>query len=129
MFIVALIGFIISFVGLCALFTFKYVEMSRGTIYVPHAQAYADRWARMIKAIMRLLVVRVERLPQDFVVLLHVLVHVGAVVFARGARAAEQGAHKLADRVSHKHRFEKGKSRSEFLKRVSEHKSELETKR
>jgi len=129
MFITAVIGFTLSFVGLVALFAIKYVEFSKRVIYLPQMRAKADGWAIILKALLHICMARLEQLPQDFVVFLRMVVHVGAIVFARGARSAERGAHKIADRVSHKHHFERGETHSEFLKSVSAHKSALETRR
>lgn len=123
-FAVGMFGF--SFFGLALLFTVKHIELRRGARFAPEFRIRLDRFAKMMKAIIRLLAARAQELPHDFALFLHMVVHLGAVVFARGARAAEQGAHKVADRVSHKYRFEKSESRSEFLRSVSAHKQTLD---
>lgn len=129
MFAIAVAGFAFSFIGLCALFALKYVEMQKSVVYFPEWRMEADRRARMAKATMRYLAMRLEQLPHDFILFLRMAVHVGAMLFARGARAAEQAAHQVADRVSHKHHFERGETHSEFLKSVSAHKQGLERRR
>lgn len=129
MFTFAVGGLAASIVGLCALFTLKYVEVRRGAVFMPRMRMRGDRWARMMKAIIRFFAARIEQLPQDFVVFLRMLVHIGAIVFARGARAAERAAHQVADRVSYKYRYERGESQSAFLKSVSDHKNGLETRK
>ena len=126
MFTAALTGLFASLAGLAVLFGVKYVEVRRQVMYAPRMRMRADQWARVMKAVLRFLVMRIEQLPQDFVVFLRLLVHIGAIVFARAARAAERGAHNVADRVSHKHQFERGESQSAFLKSVSDHKNGLE---
>ena len=126
MYTLAVGGLAASIVGLCALFALKYIELRRGAVFMPRARLQADRWARVMKAIMRFFAARIEQLPQDFILFLRMLIHIGAIIFARGARAAEYGAHKVADRVSYKHRFERGESQSAFLKSVSDHKNSLD---
>ena len=118
--------FAFSLLGLSTLFTVKHLEVRRGAVYAPLMRRRLDRFAKMIKAILRLLSARAQELPYDFAIFLRMVVHLGAVVFARGARAAERGAHKVADRVSHKYRFERTESRSEFLKTVNAHKQALD---
>ncbi|MBI4068305.1 hypothetical protein HY413_02765 [Candidatus Kaiserbacteria bacterium] len=129
MFSFAIIGFFISFAGLIALFSLKYVEFSKCRIYGSELRAKADSSALLLKALLHASMDRLEQLPHDFVVFLRMVVHVGAIIFAHGARAAERGAHKIADRVSHKHHFERTESRSEFLKSVSAHRTQLKNNR
>ena len=125
MFIFTFVVFFISLLGLCALFSLKLLEEKRGVAYVPEFRARMDRFAKILKAVLRLLAARLQELPHDLGVFLRMLVHFAAVICARGARAAEQAAHQVADRVSHKHRFERGETRSNFLRTVSEHKNVL----
>lgn len=127
MFTFAVGGLAASIIGLCALFTLKYVESRRGIVCMPRLRMHADAWARIMKAVMHFFSARIEQLPRDFVIFLRMLVHIGAIIFARGARGAEHAAHKVADRVSYKHRFERGESQSAFLKSVSEHKRTLDS--
>mgnify|MGYP001609020440 CR=1 FL=1 len=114
-----------SLIGLISLFSIKHIELRRGTTFAPALRAKADMFARIVKAIMRFALARAEQLPNDGLVIARALVRIGAVFFARGARAAELAAHTLADRVSHKHHFERGETKSTFLRSVSEHKSNL----
>ncbi len=114
-----------SLIGLVGLFSIKHIELRLGMIFAPVWRAKADRFARMVKAIMRFALARAEQLPNDGLVIARALVRIGAVFFARGARAAELAAHTLADRVSHKHHFERGETKSSFLKSVTEHKNAL----
>lgn len=123
MFILAITVLGVSLVGLVTLFSLKYAEMNRDTLFASEFRVRADTIARMTKAMVHLGLVRIRELPHEALHLSRFLIHIGAVIFARGARAAEDGAHKLADRVSHKHRFERGETKSLFLKSVSEHKS------
>lgn len=118
-------AFSFSLIGLMVLFFLKYFEAKRGTMYAPELRSRGDHFARTLKATARFALARVEQLPSDALVLSRRGVHFGAVFFARGARAAESAAHALADRVSHKHHFERGESHSAFLKSVTEHKNGL----
>jgi hypothetical protein len=129
MFIIAFIGFVVSLVILGGLFALKYVELERGVVYVPNIRIRADTHARTLKTLCLLALSHAEKLPHDAMVFIRFSIHIGAMLIARLARAAETGAHRLADRVSHKHQFERGESRSEFLKSVREHKQNLEKER
>jgi hypothetical protein len=125
MFIIALTGFLLSALLLIGLFTHKYVELNHGILYLPHLRTHADARARQLKMLCLLALSHAEKLPQDTLILIRFSVHIGAMLLARLARSIETGAHHLADRVSHKHQFERGESHSEFLKSVREHKRNL----
>lgn len=125
MFILAITGLGISLVGLVTLFSLKYAEMNRGTLFASEFRVRADTITRMTKATVRFGLARIRELPYEALHISRFLIHIGAVIFARGARAAEAGAHKLADRVSHKHHFERSETKSSFLRSVSAHKDGL----
>ncbi len=125
MFIVALVGFLASLIALVGLFASKYVELHRGVVVAPAIREHADKEAQKIKILFFVMFARVEKLPHDTLVFSHFLIHMSALVVARLARMAEEGAHRIADRVSHKHHFERNESNSAFLKTISEHKSTL----
>ena len=125
----AFIGFAASLLILGGLFTLKYIETQKGVLYIPHLRTQTDRYALTVKAVCLATLARIEKLPQEVLALIRFFVHMAALLFARLARAAEVGAHQLADRVSHKHQFKRGESRSEFLKSVREHKQNLEKER
>jgi len=122
---IAIIGFLASLIGLAALFFLKHIESKRGVVFASETRMRADQHAQEAKRFFFIAVDRVEQLPHDLMVLFRYGIHIGAIVFARVASAAEGGAHRLADRVSHKHHFERNESSSEFLKTIREHKSTL----
>jgi hypothetical protein len=61
-----------------------------------------------------------EELPFFLGALTRYMVHIGALSFARLARASAKRAHQLADLVSHKRGFERRATKSQFLREVSE---------
>ncbi|OGG53659.1 hypothetical protein A2851_02105 [Candidatus Kaiserbacteria bacterium RIFCSPHIGHO2_01_FULL_53_29] len=115
--------FFISLVGIGLLFGLKYWEMRRERILAPSMRSELDRRAVQLKELMAAARVDLAKLPPIAVRLSRLAIHEAALGFAALARFAEGQAHRLADLVSHKHRFERRETRSEFLKKVAEHKS------
>jgi hypothetical protein len=116
-------SFLASFIGIALLFSMKYRESKTGYVYFPTARDWADAKSIELKLMLMRSRTEIERLPPLAILLLRRLVHAGALSFAALARIGEEQAHRLADIVSHKHRFERREPRSEFLKQVSEHKN------
>jgi len=115
--------FVVSLVGIAALFGVKYLEANRDLVFWPNVRARFDIRAGRVKELLIAARADVTKLPPLTVVMgRHILQH-AALRFASFARAAEHGARRLADLVSYKRRFEKRETRSEFLKKVSEHKN------
>ncbi len=112
-----------SLIGIAILFAIKYWEMRRGMVMAPGVRTRADEYALELKALLVRGRAQLATVPPTLVYLSRALLHEGALGFARLARAAEQQAHKLADLVSHKHRFEKREPRSEYLRRMNGHKN------
>jgi len=79
--------------------------------------------AQQVKELLDAARVDLAKVPPEGVRLFRIGIHMLALGFAALARTAERYAHRLADLVSYKHRFEKRDTRSEFLKKVSEHKN------
>jgi hypothetical protein len=115
--------FFLSLLGIIALFGMKYWEMRGERVLAPQWRAAADVRARQAKELLAAARVDLEKLPPAALRLSRIAVHEGALGFAALARAAEAQAHRLADLVSYKHRFEKRATSSEFLKKVAEHKN------
>jgi len=115
-----------SILGLAALFALKWWELSRGVEYLTSYRRNADINALKLKSKLFLIGEWVQDVPNKSVLILRVLVHAGAVGFAQAARGAEAQAHHVADLVSHRHRFERRETKSEFLKEVSDHKNGLD---
>ena len=120
---IATIVFFVSLLGIAGLFGLKYWELSRERIIAENLRARGDRRAEQLKELMIAAEADLEKLPPTLLRLTRILIHEAALAFAALARLLERGAHRLADLVSHKRGFEKRDTRSEFLRKVSEHKN------
>lgn len=116
----AVIIFALSCIGIIGLFVLKQWELKREQLLVPSLRDKADAQALKFKELLTHSKTHLERIPPAMVRYTSLLVHKGALGFARGARVAERQAYRLADVVSHKHRFERRETQSEFLKKMSE---------
>lgn len=117
------IFFFASFLGITAMFSLKYWEQHNRRILAPRFRETIDVRALQFKELLTAARMDFAKLPPALVRLLRFLIHEAALGFAFLARIAEKQSYRLADLVSHKHRFEKRETRSEFLKKVSEHKN------
>ena len=115
--------FLFSLFGVIVLFAVKYWEIRRERIFLPAWRQRADMRAEQLKELLDAARVDLSKLPPLTVRVSRILIHTFALGFAAFARSAERYAHQVADIVSYKHRFEKRDTRSEFLKKVAEHKS------
>ena len=125
----ATVIFLVSLCGIVALFAVKYWEERQGLEIVASLRKKADQRALKIKDLLNESGAHAAKLPPKAMHLVRYLIHIAALEAAHMARLLEEQAHRLADFVSHKHHFEKGETRSEFLKRVSEHKNGLNAER
>lgn len=116
----AIASFTFSYLSIAGLFFLKYREQKVGRVYVPSLRDYADTLAMDFKRWLERRRRDVELLPPFTALLARKMVHEMALSFAALARYSESQAHRLADFVSHKHRFERRAPRSEFLMRVSQ---------
>ena len=119
----AAVVFVLSLIGIAGLFTLKYWELRRQRVLFPMWRQRADLRASALKELMVAARLDLAKLPPAAVVVGRLILHRGALALAALARMGERQAHRLADMVSYKHRFEKRETRSEFLKKVAEHKS------
>lgn len=115
----ALITFFVTLLLIFVLFALKRVEVARGRRFGERARASADRGALSLKSGLQIVESHIENLPWFLGALMRYGVHVGALSFARLARVSEREAHRLADLVSHRHRFERKETKSSYLKKVS----------
>jgi len=122
----AVILFAFSLLSIIGLFVLKEWELRSEQTVVVSLRHKADERALKFKELLAHSRTYLERIPPFVVHITSILVHKGALAFARGARLAEKQAYRLADVVSHKHRFERRETQSEFLKKVSEVKSSEE---
>lgn len=119
----AAIVFGVSLLLLAVLFLVKRVELNRHARMFEGMRARADSGALQIKAALVRGESYLEELPFFLGALSRYLVHIGALSFAKLARASAKRAHQLADFVSHKHGFERRETKSRFLREVSDVKS------
>ena len=115
--------FILSLISIVALFGVKAWEQKHARVLAPALRERADHRANQVKELAVAARVDLVQLWPAFIRLCHVLVHEAALAFAALARSAEKQSYRVADLVSHKHRFERRETRSEFLKKVAEHKN------
>jgi hypothetical protein len=119
----AMIIFGVSLTLIIALFVLKRIEIRRDVRFGEHLRASADSGALRVKALLETTEDHIENIPFFIGAMTRYGVHVGALSFARLARVLEEQAHRLADLVSHKHRFERRETKSKFLKEVSDYKA------
>ncbi len=118
----AAVFFFGSLIGIAALFGIKYWEVRHDRAMVPaRVRTQADVAALRVKALLDLARAEAQRVPPAMVYITRLLVHEIALGTAMLARTLERQAHRLADFVSHKHRFERRESRSEFLRQMNDH--------
>ena len=120
--LLAISTFLLSLFGIVGLFALKEWETKRNRTFAPEFREKADRLAFRIKDLLVALEADVERFPPEILHLARVLLHEIAVGLAATLRFLSIQAHRLADFVSHKHSFQRRAPRSEFLKKVLEHK-------
>lgn len=120
MVVFAAVMFGLSLIAIVALFELKRREGKSGRVYFPALRERLDVRALHIKDLITAAEADLAKLPPEAVHLSRVGIHVLALEVARLARFLEGQAHRLADLVSHKHRFVRRAPRSEFLKKVIE---------
>lgn len=118
----AIVVFGLSLIAIMSLFVLKYWETGSGRVLAPSLRIKADRRALELKDRLSHIRLDLARIPPLTVLYGRYLVHEGALGFAAFARISEHQAHRLADLVSHKRTFVVRETRSEFLKKVSDHK-------
>jgi hypothetical protein len=117
------IVFFVALIGIVALFSFKQWELSRERVVAPDIRMRADAQARHLKELMEAGRKDLEHLPPLLLYAAQRIIHGIAVDAGHVAHWLGVQAHKLADSVSHKRNFERRETKSEFLKKVAEHKS------
>jgi len=121
---IALSLFSVSLVAMIGLFFLKMWEAKRGAEILPRARRALDIGALWCKARLTHLEEVFSRIPPRMVILMRFLLAASMRGFAGGAHRVAEMAHRLADFVSHKHRFERRETRSELLKRLHENRVE-----
>lgn len=115
------IVFFFSLLGVAGLFAVKYWENKHERVLRPGLRQRGDARAIQLKELIHMSRGELSKLPPRAIIIAKTAIHISALGMARFAREMESRAHQLADLVSHKHRFEKRETRSEFLKQVGEH--------
>lgn len=116
--------FAFAVLGIIAVFALKHREEAAGAVFMPRLRSGLDERAVKLSELLLALKLDIEKLPPELLHLSRVAVHELALALARSARYLEAQSHRLADLVSHKHRFQRREApRSEFLKKVIEHKN------
>lgn len=113
-----------SLIGVAFLFALKEYELRRGVVVCAGVRQRADARALRLK---ELAIAARTDLSHSWPIAVRVfrwLVHEAALASAALARRLERQAYKLADLVSHKRRYERRETRSEFLKKVAEHRDD-----
>ena len=111
----------VSVLGLAFLFYVKHWEERKARIFVPQLRLAADDKALELKALLLWCGAESRKLGPTSMRIARLMLHDLALALAALSRASERQAHRLADMVSHKHRFEKRETRNEFLKQVGEY--------
>lgn len=115
--------FVLSAVAIIALFSIKYWELRHPRQVTAVWRDRADERARELKDALMHSNRTLSKVPPMAAYISRYFVHEAALGMAAIARFSESQAHRLADFVSHKHRFERRETQSEFLKQVSERKT------
>lgn len=115
--------FVLSLLGIILLFLLKRWEERSGRALAPRLRYRMDAGALRMHELLHALEKDIESLPPEAVHIGRALVRALALAAARGARFFELQLHRVADLVSHKHRFERPAPRSEFLNKIIEHKN------
>lgn len=121
--IAAVIIFFLSLIGIVGLFVLKNWELSHERVLFARFRTNADHWALHLKDLLLAGRKDIEHLPPILLFAAESVVHGIAVDAGHVAIWLGNQAHRLADSVSHKRNFTRGETRSEFLKKVSEHKN------
>jgi hypothetical protein len=113
----------VAIIGIVSLFYIKHWEEREARVFAPGVRLYCDEKALELKGFLGLCQKQVRKLGPTTLRILRALLHDLALSLAALSRASERQAHRLADMVSHKHRFERRETKSEFLKQVSDFKN------
>gem|GEM_PF-1687303 len=110
----------LSILGLASLFYIKHWEEKKARIFAPDLRLAADERALQVKGFLGLCQSEFRKIGPTSLRIGRALLHDLALALAALSRASERQAHKLADVVSHKHRFERRETKNDFLKQVSD---------
>lgn len=123
MVVFATILFSIALVALGALFLNKHWEVQAGRVLVPNLREKGDERALALKDFLEECRVEARTWPPKALIFGRSLTRRMVLGVAQLARSTEARAHALADRLSHKHEFQRRTSANEFLKQMGDLKS------
>ena len=119
-----LFPFVVFFLSLSAiigLFALRLREENKGIVYYPKLRDRADAETIVLKERLTRMRIELARLPPEAMHLARIAVHIAALKAAAIAHYLEAQANRLADLASHKHRFERRDTQSEFLKKMQDY--------
>ena len=119
------IVFLATLVLILLLFVIKIHEVRSGRVLAKTWRQALDAEALQVKDLLNAAELDLKKVAPLVLYWARALVHIAALEFARAARIASSRAHALADFVSHKRNFQRGVTRSEFLKKMGERKNGL----
>ncbi|MBI2610863.1 hypothetical protein HYW60_02935 [Candidatus Kaiserbacteria bacterium] len=125
--IVAYTVFFLSLALLVGFFGLKEWERKGARVLFPSLREKLDRIALRLQDLMIALKRDAEKIPPELLHISRILIHEIALSLASTLRFLSLQAHALAELVSHKRNFVRRAPRSEFLKKVIEHKNESST--
>ncbi len=114
---------VVALSGLSALFLNKHREVQAGRVLVPNLREKGDERALAFKEFLEECRAEARTWPPKAVLFGRSLSHRAMLGVAAVARATEAKAHALADRLSHKHDFQRRTSANAFLKQVGDFKN------
>src|SRR4051812_14982906 len=106
----------VSILGLAALFYVKHWEEKNARVFAPALRLAADGQALQFKAFLITCEREFRKIGPTSLRIGRAMLHDLALSLAALSRASERQAHRLADIVSHKHRFERRETKNDFLK-------------
>jgi len=115
--------FFLALILVLALLTLKQWEVAHERVIFPRMRYKADMQALHLKELAFAARKDVSNLPPFLLDAAQSVVHGIAVDAGSLAIWLGRQSHRLADTVSHKRNFERRETKSEFLKKVSEHKN------
>lgn len=124
MVVFAIAIFSLSLLGISGLFALKAWELRSARTIAPRLREKADLGAAEVKRFIALSQIEARKLPPEVLNLARTILHDAALGAAALARYLERQSHKVAEKVSHKAGFERREPRNDFLKNVSDYKSD-----
>jgi len=113
--------FFASLAGIVALFYVKHLELRSERILTPTLKEVADGYALNFKELLARSRSEIAKVVPITVFLMRLAVREAALQSAALLQFGERKAQELADLVSHKHRFERRETKSDFLRHMGGH--------